>query len=165
MNLSEIFIYEQESGRLLWRTTHGKVKAGMEAGWHSTDGYRRLFCSGKTRLAHRLIWDLNNPDDKLSPEDDIDHINHIRNDNRMANLRKVSRAENNKNLTKSYLNRSGTLGVYWAKHRNKWTAQIKVNGKQVYLGRYESLQEAIDARKAAEVKFGFHENHGEDCNA
>jgi len=57
-------------------------------------------------------------------------------------------------------NTSGVTGVYWNKRDRKWQAMIKVNNKQIHLGYFEGKTEAITARKIAEIKYGFHPNHG-----
>lgn len=161
MNLEDVFEYEPDTGKLLWRISRGRAKAGTEVGWLTEHGYRRVIIGGKGKMIHRIIWDMNNLE-KLKDNEDIDHINHVKDDNRLSNLRKVTRAENNKNRPKSRHNTSGQLGVYWDKSRNKWAAQIKVNGRQVYLGRFDSKREAINVRHVAEAKYDFHANHGAD---
>lgn len=88
----------------------------------------------------------------------IDHINGDRLDNRIENLREVDRAENMKNMRMPADNTSGFVGV--TRHYEKWKAQITVNGKHIYLGRFDHKKDAIAARIAANRKFGFHENHG-----
>jgi len=108
-------------------------------------------------LAHRLAWLYVNGE---FPPDQIDHINHVRNDNRIKNLRTVSCKENQKNKLMHKNNTSGVIGVHWYKPRMKWKAGIKVNGELNHLGYFTSLREAAKARKEAERKYGFHENHG-----
>lgn len=90
----------------------------------------------------------------------VDHINGDRTDNKIENLRSCSRLENSVNRAVASHNKSGVLGVHYDKSRGKWAAEIKVNKKKVYLGRFDSIDEAKTARKIAEVKYGFHPNHG-----
>lgn len=93
----------------------------------------------------------------------VDHINHDRTDNRIENLRLVNANENCKNQKASTRNKSGVVGVSWKSQKNKWHAQIMVDGKQIHLGFYDDIndaKDAKDARKVAERKYGFHENHG-----
>ena len=92
----------------------------------------------------------------------IDHINHKRDDNRLVNLRLVTRIENQRNMSISKRNSSGFVGVSWSKVHNKWEVRIGVgNGtKDMYCGRYDSIDDAVAARKKAELDVGYHKNHG-----
>jgi hypothetical protein len=94
------------------------------------------------------------------PEDEVDHIDGNGTNNIWNNLRAVTRADNAKNMRKSSANTSGVTGVVWIKRIKSWKSQIMVNGCCKYLGYFRSKEEAIAARKAAEVLYGFHENHG-----
>jgi len=94
------------------------------------------------------------------PEFDIDHINGIRHDNRIENLRAVSRSENLKNVRLRDENTSGFTGVYWAADRNKWRAEICSDGVKIKIGSFSTLEEAVRARAEANVRHGFHPNHG-----
>lgn len=105
-------------------------------------------------MAHRVIWKMVYGHDP----DDIDHINGIRSDNRLMNLRNVTRAENLKNLSVSTRNKSGIIGVCQA--RGKWVAQIKINGKTTHVGTFATKTEAARARLIASQKAGYHANHG-----
>ena len=97
---------------------------------------------------------------KKWPEDCIDHINHIRTDNRIENLREVEKSQNQKNMSKDRRNKSGHSGVIWYKAYEKWSAEIWVNKVKHFLGYFENFEDAVLARKAAEERHGFHENHG-----
>ena len=110
-----------------------------------------------TFLSHRLAWFLYH---KKWPEHDIDHINHDGCDNRIVNLRDVSRLENLRNSRRSKRNKSGVTGVCFHKVAKKWCAQIAVNGVVIYLGLYDKIEDAAAARLQAEKKHGFHPNHG-----
>lgn len=122
-------------------------------------GYYVINLLGSQYRAHRLAWLYMTGE---FPENDIDHINHIRYDNRFINLRSVSRVENGKNQSKQCRNTSGITGVSWSESRGKWTAYICSNGKSYGLGRFYDKFNAICARKSAERKYGFHANHGEN---
>ena len=89
---------------------------------------------------------------------EIDHINGDRYDNRIINLKEATTSENNRNRRITDRNTSGYVGV--VKQGDKWYAYIKVDGKKIHLGTYNTKDEAIQARKQAEKKYGFHENHG-----
>lgn len=83
--------------------------------------------------------------------------NHVRNDNRSFNLRFVTRSENRKNRSVSSKNTSGVTGVYFSKTKKKYIAQIKVNWETIYLGIFDTLE----ARRQADRKYKFNNNHGE----
>lgn len=95
---------------------------------------------------HRFIMNPTN-------EQEVDHINHIPYDNRKENLRVVSTAQNQMNTVVNIRNTSGVKGVNWDKIENKWYARISVNGKRISIGYFNSLEEAAQARKAAEIKY------------
>lgn len=120
-------------------------------------GYGHGDIRGKRYKAHRVAWALHHGE---WPETGIDHINGDPSDNRIANLRKATAQENMRNQKLSSANKSGVIGVCWAPHRNKWSAQIKVDKKKIHLGLFDSLDAAAAARKVAEQKYGFHPNHG-----
>ena len=107
------------------------------------NGYART-SHGKTYM-HRLIMNVN---DKSI---EIDHINHNKLDNRKENLRKCSHYENMKNKKMHKNNTSGVIGV--SKDKNKWRSQIQVSGKTIFLGRFESIDEASIAYKKAEKQY------------
>ena len=92
--------------------------------------------------------------------DVVDHINHIRSDNRIINLRNVTHQENSKNIRKFKKNTSGVAGVRWNKEVEKWVSNIKVADKLLYLGAFDDKFEAICARLSANNKYGYHHNHG-----
>jgi len=107
-------------------------------------------------MAHRLIWRYKTG---KFPKHQIDHIDHNRNNNVFSNLREVSNQDNAKNSSKNKNNTSGTVGVSKGK-RGKWRAHIKVDYKYISLGEHINIEDAIIARKKAEVKYKFHKNHG-----
>lgn len=150
--VDRLLSYSAETGELRWKHT------GAMAGRVNHDGYVQVSIKGKRYQAHRLCWMLANG---AFPEGEIDHINHDKEDNRLANLRVVSGKENKRNRPRPKNNTSGFTGVVWHKKHKKWQAQIKVDGSCKYLGLFYSLEDAVLARKSAEVDFDFHENHGE----
>lgn len=117
--------------------------------WHIKDkGYLQGYNTntGKNIQFHRLV--TNCPKDKV-----VDHINHNTMDNRKENLRICTVAENNKNKSIYKRNKSGVTGVSWNKARNKWYANIGVDGKLINLGYFTDKEEAIKARLQAEEKY------------
>lgn len=121
------------------------------------NGYRDGKFRGSQVTAHRVIWLWVNGS---LPEGQIDHINGNRTDNRIKNLRDVSSKENSRNLSISSRNNSGVVGVRLNKPRGRWEADIRVDGRLIFLGRFKLFEDAIAARERANVKYGFHKNHG-----
>jgi hypothetical protein len=152
-----LFSYNELTGILTRKVrTSNRVKVGDEVGCLRDDYYLDVNINHKLYRVHRIIWLLVYG---YMPEF-IDHINHIRNDNRLLNLREVSRQENNQNTTKQKNNKSGRVGVHFDNKRSKWVAQITINGKATPLGRFNFKKDAIEARKNAEIANGYHINHG-----
>lgn len=167
--LKELFDYDSETGVLIWRNrpiSHFKSRqafgawntkhAGKTAGSLNHKGYLQVGINGNRLQAHRIIYKwLHNEE----PEQ-IDHINHIRDDNRGVNLRNVTNQENQKNASMPSNNTSGVIGVSWYKPSSRWVAYIWVDGKQISLGYFNDKKNAVSARQSAETEYGFHENHG-----
>ena len=154
----QLLTYNHESGIARW-TGEGKSRkavAGKEAGTIARNGYPTIGLLGKKYRLHRIVWLITHGE---WPEE-IDHINGIRTDNRLCNLRSVTRRDNLRNRRIGSANTSGVMGVYWEKDRNKWNAQIARNMKSNHLGRFDNLFDAVCARKSAEIEYGFHPNHG-----
>jgi len=130
---------------------------GKQIGKLSSTGYYfvNLPCYG-TIAVHRLFWFYQTGE---WPKGVIDHINHISYDNRWCNLRDVSQLDNCRNQAKSSNNTSGYTGV--RKENNKWVARISIQRKTICLGQFSTIEEAVEARRLANIKYGFHENHGE----
>ena len=149
--------YEPETGHFYWLEGGGRRRLGFPAGSLWSNGYARIWIDGKDYMAHRLAWLYMYG---AFPQNQIDHINGNPLDNRILNLRDVDQAENHKNKRRQSNNSSGVTGVRWNKQAGKWVAYINVDGKQIYFGLFEDFFEAVCARKSAENKYGFHENHG-----
>lgn len=145
-------------GMLYWKNIKtNRSKNGGLAGGVCGLGYMQCFFQGKSYKVHRLIWKMYHG---LDPVGNIDHIDGNPLNNNIDNLRVVGQLENGRN-TKFYKNNtSGTMGIYQHKGSSKWFSSIKVNGKSEYLGTFTEKSEAINARKEAEIKYGFHKNHG-----
>ena len=95
---------------------------------------------------HRVIMDC--PEGMM-----IDHIDHNPLNNCRSNLRICTQQQNCMNRGKTERNKSGVIGVYWFKSSEKWRARINLNNKDIYLGLFDSLEEASKARKEAEIKY------------
>ncbi|WP_145577032.1 HNH endonuclease signature motif containing protein [Yersinia alsatica] len=155
---SEYFTYEKETGRLHWKIKPCmRVSIGDIAGCIN-HGYRKVRLKGKLYLNHRVIWEMIFGNIPYGIQ--VDHIDHDRDNNRLDNLRLVTRQANQHNRARRADNISGANGVCWDKRNNKWSAKIKYNGKNKHLGHFTDINDAISARKLAEKSLGFHPNHG-----
>lgn len=140
--------YDPATGVFTWKVrTSSRVKVGDVAGCPDGHGYLCIMVGSRLYRAHRLAWLYVYGN---WPEDQIDHINRNRSDNRISNLRGVTNKQNLQNASKYSHNTSGHAGVSWYKRISKWQAKITHNQKDVHLGYFSVLEEAIAARKAAE---------------
>ena len=110
----------------------------------------------KRASAHRVIWAMVKGDQPA----EVDHINGDRADNRLENLMASTRKENGKNTSTHVNNTSGYMGVRQNPTSRKWQAYIKVNRRQMHLGCFDRVEDAVAARDAAHKAHGFHQNHG-----
>jgi hypothetical protein len=153
--------YDPNSGVLTWKrrplkffkdaracNTWNAIYPGRVAGT-LTRGYIRINVSLVFYDAHRLGWLIMYGE---WPEE-IDHINGIRTDNRIENLRKATRAQNCQNLSIRKSNTSGFIGASWNKKKKKWSSSIMVNYKNKFLGYYETAQDAHRAYLAGKIKY------------
>lgn len=153
------FRYEETTGTLIRTTAPAqRVRVGDKVGWIGKDGYYHACFLSRMQLVHRVIWVYHYG--YIPKGKEIDHINQNRTDNRLSNLRLVSRTENNRNHRLHDTNTSGHVGV--ARKRNKWRAYITVGGKQINLGTFNTKRDAISARCAAQSSFGFSKLHGKE---
>ena len=143
--------YDPITGLFTWMNPQSKrVRRGEPAGALTGDGYLRIRIDGNSYRAHRLaIFYMTG---EMPPEDG-DHENRIRLDNSWGNLRCATRQQNTSNRSITRANSSGVVGVYRDNPRHKWGARIKVGGKNIHLGRFASKDDAIAARRAAEIKY------------
>lgn len=114
-----------------------------------------VYFEGTLFLLHRLAWAYTHG---YWPKG-IDHIDGNPLNNCLKNLREAGQLINAKNQCKRK-SRSGINGVFWRPERAKWIAYIKVNFKRIHLGNFATKEEAIQARNMADIKYGFHPNHG-----
>lgn len=150
--LKELLHYDPKTGIFTRRISRGPAKAGDQAGWINSRGYRCIEIDWKSYNASRLAWLYM---EGYFPEHDIDHINRVRDDDRWCNLRHVSRQCNVRNCGNPCDNTSGVKGVYWFRRDKKWQARIAVNNKEHHLGLYNDFDNAVCARLAAEQCLGW----------
>jgi len=174
--LRKLLRYDSESGKLYWRhrtaemfsngghtakhiaRRFNKQFAGCEA-FTATDaaGYKVGAVWGQLFKAHRVAWAIERGE---WPEGQIDHINGDRADNRIANLRVVTNRENSISACRPKNNTTGFTGV--SRHRGRFRAQIKINGKQKFLGYFDDPEDAYSAYCEAKLRYGFAERHGNE---
>ena len=169
--------YNPVSGSLIWKnrdrswfksnasyTRYHKLSAGKPAlTADNGEGYLTGTLLGNRVKAHQVIW-LMVYGESPPKGYEIDHINGIRSDNRLENLRCVKKEDNAKNQSLSERNQTGVLGVSFYKPNKKWLARINALKKTKFLGYFDSFEEACKARKDAEIKYNYHENHGKTLN-
>jgi len=147
----EFYNYDSATGNIKRRVGRGtRWYKGEIVGTVGKNGYRYIGINRKLYLAHRVAWLIYHG---RWPVADIDHINGDKDDNRMANLREATRSENNINSITPRNNTSGHKGCYYDKRRSCWYAEIWVNKKKIFLGRFDSSQEAGEAYQAAAQKY------------
>lgn len=147
--LKELLWYTPNTGVFVWITKKGRAKEGDRAGTIRPDGRLQIYVDGKPYLAHRLAW-LYVHGTLPAKEMDIDHINRNPLDNRIENLRAVSRAGNIRNSGAMKTNKSGFRGVHFSNRMGKWVAQISTETARIHLGVFDTAEEAAKARHAAE---------------
>lgn len=141
--LRALYEYDAATGRLINR------KTGRPAGTPDRDGYLVVSANRKRFFAHRVVWAMRTGD---WPTAEIDHINCVRDDNRIENLREATRQENKQNMRAAHKDsRSGFLGV--SPRRGRWRAQIMHEGRNRYLGEFSTPEEAHDAYMAAKARW------------
>lgn len=155
--LKKVFNYNPNTGVFTRLSPCTNSSITGHSGSFTYSGYISLSIDGKVYPAHRLVWLY--VFGRL-PSKHMDHINGVRSDNRLVNLRAVSPAVNAKNRKANSNNTSGFIGVNFNSPSGKWVSTIGVNGKSVYLGIFDNKVEAVKARANAEIKYGFHNNHG-----
>lgn len=156
-NLLKLLDYDPETGVFKQKIFWWKRKPGDIVGGRTPQGYWYVGVGGKQYPAHRLAWFYVYGNWPIA---DIDHINRNRLDNRIANLREATRAENLRNTEIRNSNQSGVKGVSLRSLRNgrrpnkAWVASIMVNGKRKHLGHFFTVAEAAKARADAEKELG-----------
>lgn len=143
---TRLFAYSAESGLITRKVLSGGQVAGSSVGTLRRDGYLGSRLGGAEVLCHRLAWLLHRGEE---PPAEIDHINGIRSDNRLANLRAASRQENNQNRRSAHVNnRLGVMGVHCTRS-GRYLARIRVGGKSVHVGVFDTSAQASDAYLSA----------------
>jgi hypothetical protein len=157
--LREQLHYDKDTGVFTRRVSNtNRVKVGDVAGCvDKINGYTLIGINSVRYRAARLAFLYMTG---AWPLAQVDHINGVKTDDRWCNLRPVTPTENCRNQSRYSCNTSGVPGVLWRSDTNKWRATIGVNRRLVDLGCFYNFDDAVQARRAAELKYDFHENHG-----
>ena len=169
-DLRQLLSYNPETGELVWlsRDESWFKKASDAKGWNKkyagTKAFQTLYCGylqghilKKHYFAHRVSWALYHG---FWPSDQIDHVNGIRSDNRIANLRDVSHSDNQKNVKLRHDNKSGMPGIDWKVGASAWRVRVSRDGARRLVGYFKNLDEAVAARRRAQQEAAYHVNHG-----
>jgi hypothetical protein len=150
--LRELLAYDAKTGLFTSLTKRGNQAAGAIASSVDGKGYIRVKLDGRDYRAHRLAWLYTYG---VWPRDQIDHIDMVRTNNALLNLREATNSLNNANRGVARNNKSGLKGVRFDVGRRKWRAEIKKNGSAIHLGRFATAGEAATAyAAAASIHFG-----------
>lgn len=149
--LKELLTYCPTTGQMTWSVDRSRKKAGARAGHRRLDGYFVVGIDGKLYLRHRLAWLYVNG---VWPTASIDHVNGIKGDDRLENLREAEHSQNIANSKRHTDNKAGIKGVHFHPHTGKWRVQL--GGKATkHVGLFESKAEAAEAyEKTARERWG-----------
>lgn len=139
--------YDKETGVFTRNSSSGGIPAGAKAGGKDAYGHVTISVKGKRLRSARIAWAMSYGE--WPPVGiDVDHINGIRDDNRLSNLRLATRTQNSANSKA----RTGLKGACYVSEKAKWKAQIRIGGKNTHLGYFPTEQAAHEAYKAAAKK-------------
>lgn len=142
-------LFEYKDGFLFRKKSAGNRKANDKVGSYNDEGYLQTKINKKYYKVHRLIFLMHYG---YLPEL-VDHINGIKNDNKIENLRPATKYENRLNSTKKIINKSGYKNVSWNKAKNKWVVSIEAKGKLQYRGFFDDIELADLVAQEARDKF------------
>lgn len=158
-SLRNLLDYDASNGDFTWRKDAARnVMAGSIAGCEKSGEYRYITIRGVQYLAHRLAWLYVYG---VWPERQVDHINGVKSDNRISNLRQATAAQNQHNRKSQRNNTSGVKGVSFHKFSRKWWAGFNCDGEKIDLGYFDSKEDAaIAVREARERHHAIFACHG-----
>lgn len=170
--IKEVLNYNPETGIFTWKAkslsqcknkrcfTMWKTKYEGKPAGSLNNRYVTIEINKRPYHVHRLAWIYVYGYD---PIEEFDHKNRNKKDNWIDNLRFVTRSQNNQNKGLQKNNVSGVCGAFWSEYHKKWVAQIKVNNIPHHLGLFKEFNEAVTARRNAEIKHGFTEFQKENA--
>lgn len=149
-DLVALMSYDPDTGIMRWREYKYPRREDRAVGFTHLEGYVCTKIKRRTYKLHRLAWFYVHAE---WPPDQVDHINGDRADNRIANLRLATQSQNRTNAAVNRDNRLGIRGVRRQANNHRYEARITHAGKQIFLGRFLTVEEAVAARTAAETRF------------
>lgn len=148
--LNEVLSYDSETGEFSWKISpRNRTLPGDKAGYMNDGGYMMCVIDKQKIRLHHAAWAMSFGE---MPDGNLDHINGVRHDNRISNLRIATKSQNMQNTAVRQDNKTGIKGVHFRKDTGKYSAQIVVDGKATYLGCFDSLEGAENARLQAEIE-------------
>ena len=152
-----LHLFDYIDGVLYWKNpTHPKIEKGTKVGYKNDNGYVKVSIGGKKYLAHQIVYLMFK---SVIPKE-IDHINRVREDNRIENLREVTRQQNMLNRVDKK-SKTGCKNVFLHEKLQKYEVSVSINGKRTYIGLFEDLEFADLVAQEARDKFhGEYANHG-----
>ena len=141
--LKELMFYQD--GKMVWKVSRGSAKAGSVVGSPDKDGYLKTSINGKMYRLNRLIWFYHYG---VWPTNKIDHKDGNNTNDRIGNLREATSQQNQFNK-KSFGKSSNHKGVSWHKRDKRWQASYQLNGQTIYIGNFDTEEEAAKAYKQA----------------
>lgn len=149
--LNYLFEYHPDSGKLIRKVqTNYNALKNSQVGYKKNTGYIALTINSEEYLVHKIVWKMSYGTEPLF----LDHINRIKSDNRLENLREVTPTENVLNVDDSrYYGTSLKRGVYKHSKDNKWRSAIQINKKRVNLGLFDTEEKASEAYQEARAKY------------
>jgi hypothetical protein len=148
----DLLSYDPTTGLLTWRVKplYRPIKPGDVAGHVMKRGYLTVTIAGQAYYGHRLCWLIHHGE---WPDRELDHVNGVRTDNRIENLRPATRSQNSQNRgATAKRNKSGLLGVAWDEQAQKWQVKLTLNGKVTWVGRYSDKGQAAEAYREAKTR-------------
>lgn len=151
--LRAVLDYDHISGVFRWKFAASTGRPAGSVAGNLSRGYIRIQIGGRSYFAHRLAWLFVHG---VWPANYIDHVDGVRRNNAIANLRPATARQNQFNRRIQRSNASGFKGVHWEPEERKWYATIRINGQKKHLGRYDDPADAHRAYEAAAIA-----HHGE----
>lgn len=142
--LRAVLSYDEATGKFHWLRPHRHIKPGVEAGTVNVHGHRSIRIDGRSHYAHRLAWFYAYG---VWPLQQIDHINGLKDDNRIVNLRDVEQCINMQNLHGPTKKNQGLklLGVSYDPRSKRYRSKIRINGRQTHIGSFPDAEQAATA--------------------